>query len=133
VFVDTNFVVELLREQNAQRRGPARAKLESIRNVKLQIPLFVLCELRAGALRSNKPKEETTKLNRLVEYMEPVYPTEGYASMYGEIAAELRTRGTPIPLMDLLTATLVRCHGSPILTRDREHFERVPGVVVESF
>jgi hypothetical protein len=35
--------------------------------------------------------------------------------------------------MDLLVATLVKCHGSPILTRDREHFEGVPGVVVESF
>jgi predicted nucleic acid-binding protein len=90
MFVDTNFIIELLREQNAKRKGPARSKLESIR-------------------------------------------TEGFAANYGEIAALLRTRGTPVPLMDLLIATLVKCHGSPILTRDREHFERVPGVVVENY
>jgi predicted nucleic acid-binding protein len=133
MFVDTNFIVELLREQNANRSGPARSKLESIRHVKLQIPLFVLCELRAGALQSSEPEAEIAKIERLVEYLEPVYPAQGFAATYAETAALLRSRGTPIPLMDLLIATLVKWHGSPILTRDREHFERVPGVVVESF
>ena len=42
MFVDTNFVVELLREQNANRKGLAKGKLESIKHVKLQMPVFVL-------------------------------------------------------------------------------------------
>ena len=133
MFVDTNFIVELLRERNAKRKGPARSKLESIRHVKLQMPVFVLCELRAGAMQSNNPRVENARVERLVEYLEPVYPAEGFAATYAEIDTLLRKRGTPIPLMDLLTATLVKYHGSPILTRDREHFERVPGIVVESF
>jgi len=133
MFVDTNFVVELLREQNANREGPAKGKLETIKNVKLQMPIFVLCELRAGAMQSSDPRAGITRLERLVEYFEAVYPAEGFAATYGEIESLLRKRGTPIPLMDLLTATLVKCHGSPILTRDSEHFKRVPDVVVESF
>ena len=133
MFVDTSFIVELLREQNAKHRGPATSKLESIRHIKLQIPLFVLCELQAGALQSSNPEAQIAGIKRLVEYLEPVYPAQGFAAAYGEIAVLLRRRGTPIPLMDLLIATLVKCHGSPILTRDRAHFESVPGVVVESF
>jgi tRNA(fMet)-specific endonuclease VapC len=133
MFVDTNFIVELLRERNANRKGPAHGKLESIRNVKLRMPLFVLCELKAGAMQSSDPQAEIARLERLIEYLEPVYPAEGFAATYAEIAALLRKRGTPIPLMDLLTATLVKCHGSPILTRDQDHFKHVPGVVVESY
>jgi predicted nucleic acid-binding protein len=133
MFVDTNFIVELLREQNANRQGPARNTLESFKNAKLQMPLFVLCELRAGAMNSRDPHVEITRLERLIEYFELVYPGEGFAATYGELESLLRNQGTPIPLMDLLTATLVKCHGAPILTRDSEHFGRVPRIVVESF
>jgi predicted nucleic acid-binding protein len=101
--------------------------------VKLHIPLFVVFELLSRDMKSSEPEAEIAKIERLVEYLEPVYPAQGFAATYAETAALLRSRGTPIPLMDLLIATLVKWHGSPILTRDREHFERVPGVVVESF
>jgi len=133
VFVDTSFVVELLREQNADRRGPAIARLESIRHLKLQMPLFVLCELRAGAAQARDPQRELARLERLVEYIQPVYPEEGFAAAYAELATHLRRQGSPIPLMDLLTAALVRCHGGAILTRDTEHFRRVPGIDVQDF
>ena len=133
MFVDTSFVVELLREQNAGRKGPAIARLESIRHLKLQMPLFVLCELRAGAAQARDPRRELSRLERLVEYIQPVYPGEGFASAYAETAAYLRRQGTPSPLMALLTAALVRCHGGAILTRDTEHFHPVPGIGVQSF
>ena len=35
--------------------------------------------------------------------------------------------------MDLLSAVLAKCHGAAILTRDVEHFSRVPGVEIRSF
>ena len=69
-------------------------------------------------MQSSAPRAEIAKLERLIEYFEPVYPAERFAATYGEIESSLRKRGTPIPLMDLLTAALVKCHGSPILTRD---------------
>jgi len=133
MFVDTGFVVELLRERNAGSRGPAISKLEAIRQVKLQIPLFVLCELHSGAAQAKNPKNELEKLERMLEYFETVYPGEAFATTYGELELYLQKKGTPIPLMDLLIATLVKCHGVPILTRDTDHFERVPGIVVERF
>ena len=133
MFVDTSFIVELLREQNAGRRGPAVRTLESIRDLKLQMPVFVLCELRAGAAQSKNPGHESRRLERLAEYIQTVYPAEGFASAYAEVATHLRRQGTPIPLMDLLSAVLAKCHGAAILTRDVEHFSRVPGVEIRSF
>jgi predicted nucleic acid-binding protein len=61
MFVDTNFIVELLREQNANRNGPAQSKLASIRHVKLQMPVFVLCELRAGAVQTSAPQADVVE------------------------------------------------------------------------
>jgi tRNA(fMet)-specific endonuclease VapC len=133
MFVDTSFVVELLRERNAGSRGPATSKLEAIHQVKLQMPLFVLCELHAGVAQARNPKNELEKLERMLEYFETVYPGLAFATTYGELESHLRKEGTPIPVMDLLIATLVKCHGVPILTRDVEHFERIPGIVVERF
>jgi tRNA(fMet)-specific endonuclease VapC len=133
MFVDTSFVVELLRERNSGRRGPATSKLEAIQQLKLQMPLFVLCELHAGVAQARNPKHELEKLERLFEYFETVYPEQAFATTYGELESRLRKQGRPIPLMDLLIATLVKCHGVPILTRDVGHFEGLPGVVVERF
>ena len=133
MFVDTSFVVELLRERNAGSGGPAMSKLEAIQQVKLQMPVFVLCELHVGVAQAQNPKNELEKLERMLEYFETVYPRQAFATTYGELELYLRRKGTPIPLMDLLIATLVKCHGVPILTRDIDHFERVPGIVVERF
>jgi tRNA(fMet)-specific endonuclease VapC len=133
MFVDTSFVVELLRERSTGGKGPATSTLEAIQQVKLQMPLFVLCELHAGVAQAQNPKNELEKLELLLEYFETVYPGEAFATTYGELELYLRKKGTPIPLMDLLIVTLVKCHGVPILTRDIDHFECVPGIVVERF
>ena len=90
VFVDTSFLIELLREQNAGREGAAKGKLMEIRADRLQFSVFVLCELQAGARQSRNPQDELARVDRLVEYLEVVYPAQGFAVMYGEIEFALR-------------------------------------------
>ena len=53
--------------------------------------------------------------------------------MYSEIEARLQKQGKLIPLMDILTAAIVKCEGAPLLTRDAEHFARVQGIVIEAY
>ena len=122
-----------MRESNTGSVGPASEKLKSIGSIKLRLPLFVLCELQAGIENSSNPSVELAKLQELTEFMQVVYPTPGFAITYGEIEMTLRQMGTPIPLMDLLIAVLVKNEGSPIITRNVEHFSRVPGIVVETY
>jgi tRNA(fMet)-specific endonuclease VapC len=73
------------------------------------------------------------RLEQVVQYIEIVDPCPGFATLYGESAAEPERRGRPVPSMDLLIATLARAEAEPILTRDAEHFARVPGVTVERY
>ena len=131
--VDTCFVIDLMKEANRGASGPAAKKLASVELSKLKLPIFCLCELRAGALRARRPGVELAKLEMLTEFMEIIYPSAAFAVVYGEIHESLRKNGTMHPLMDLLIGTLAKCESQPIITNDVDHFSLIPGLVVEGY
>lgn len=47
-FFDTSFLIDLLREQRRNLRGPAHSKLESLGDTPIRISVFVVCELEDG-------------------------------------------------------------------------------------
>lgn len=132
MFVDTSFVIDLMRERRRGRIGEATRTLHAHRAVKLRMPVFVRCELEAGARRSQDPRRELDRVARLTDFMEPVLPGPEFAARYGEVEWDLRRRGTMIPTMDLLIGVLCVCAGEPILTRDA-HFRRIPALSVVRF
>jgi len=56
-FLDTDFAVDLLREQRWRVVGSAHRKLQQLGEAPVRLSLFVLCELQAGAALSNSPEE----------------------------------------------------------------------------
>jgi len=133
LLLDTSFVVDLMREANSGVGGPATDKIRALGSARLRLPLFALCELQAGAAGSAHPERELARLERATQYMEVVYPTAGFATLYGEAASALRRQGTRIPTMDLLVAVLAKAESEPVLTADVEHFSCVTGVTVEEY
>jgi predicted nucleic acid-binding protein len=99
----------------------------------LLISLFVLCELRAGAEMSSNPQRELSSVVRLVEGFEIVSPAPPFAVLYGEIVAALLRNGTPVPRMDVLLGVMAKSFGMPVLTRDMNHFSKIPGLVIEAY
>jgi len=45
----------------------------------------------------------------------------------------MRNKGSPIADFDLLIASVAVAHGQSILTRNKKHFEKVPGLIVDSW
>jgi len=133
MFLDTSFIVDLIRESKIETRGPALGKLQELGSTKLYLPIFVLCELRAGVESSKSPSEELKKLENITEFMQVVCPQSGFAVIYGETFSKLKKQGITIPLMDLLIGVLVKCEGYPLLTRDSRHFSLIPGLVIETY
>ncbi|MBU8912559.1 MAG: type II toxin-antitoxin system VapC family toxin [Spirochaetales bacterium] len=131
--VDTSFVVDLMRERHAGQSGPAIDLLRRHATVKLRMPVFVACELELGATRSRDSSTEQQRLSALTEFMEVVYPQPGFATIYGGMVATLLQIGFPVPVMDALIACTAIQHSEPLITRDREHFARIPGLVVEAY
>jgi predicted nucleic acid-binding protein len=95
--------------------------------------VFVACELQAGALLSSAPERELRNLEVLLENITLVYPDESFPVAYAEAEVELRRNGTPIPTMDLLIGVMAKMRGIPLLTRDAEHYRRIPGLVVKTY
>lgn len=130
---DTTFCVDLLREQSKNIEGKALLKLKSLGNIQIFIPIFVLCELNAGARLSNKPINELKKIEIFSSLIEIIYPNKNFANIYGEVESILRKNGTPVPVMDLLIGTSAKQIGKPLITKDINLFELIPDLIVDTY
>lgn len=133
MFVDTSFLIDLMRERRRQEAGPATRKLRSLGDIPLYMSVFVACELHAGARLSARPQEEIRKIEMLMEFIEVVLPDRSFAVVYGEAEAALRKAGNPIPVMDLLIGVTAKMRGLPLLAGRDLHFMRIPGLVLETY
>ena len=59
--------------------------------------------------------------------------TTAIADKTAEIYALLRKQGTPVDDIDLLIAGTALTHDRIIVTNNRKHFERIPGLTVEDW
>jgi len=133
VLLDTSFLVDLLRERARRLRGPATQKLESLGDAELELCVFVLCELLAGAEMSRDPDREIARVTALAETYPVIYPDSAFPALFGKTLAAVTRNGTPVPTMDLLVAVLAKRLDVPVLTRDIEHFGQVPGLRVVDY
>lgn len=131
--LDTTFCVDLLREQSNKIEGKAFLKLKSLSNIQIYIPIFVLCELQAGARMSKNPANELKKVEMFASLIEIIYPEKQFANLYGESEVFLRKNGTPIPVMDLLIGTAAKQIGKTLLTKDIDHFKLIPDLIIDSY
>lgn len=132
IHLDTTFLVDLLREAR-RGPGPATAFLETLEDQELAISVHALCELYAGAeLSSNFSREQET-IQRICSALSIRHPDEKLAPIYGSILATLQRSGRTISTMDLLIAASALVDQAPLLTRNLDHFQRVPGLEVLSY
>ena len=85
-------------------------------------------------MESAVPPERPRKcgaISDFIQHLTVLYPDKAFPVLYAESAAALLSARTPIPVMDLLIGVTARIHGLPLLTRERKHFNRIPGLVVE--
>jgi tRNA(fMet)-specific endonuclease VapC len=131
-FFDTDFIVDLLREQRSGGTGPAHRKLEQLGEAPVRLSVFVVCELEAGAARYHDP-EEVQRVRRLCQQFEVVYPDERLAPQYGETLAALKQQRLTVATMDLLIGTLALVENDTLVTRNVRHFEKIPHLRIEKY
>jgi len=133
ILLDTNFCIDWLRENSRGIEGKAGKKLRDLGDLPLALSLFSLCELEAGAQSSRSPETELRKVRRFADHLNLIVPGRGFPALFGEVSQGLRSAGTLIPLMDLLIGLCAKQEGLPVLTRDVDHFSRIPGLTVEAW
>lgn len=120
IVADTDVLIDFL---SGRGSGAAVVAQELARGT-LHTTVISRFELLTGA---RTPQQEEHWLEFLAAM--PVLPLDEAAA---DAAAAIRRRldrgGDPIPMADCLIAGIVSCHNGDLLTRNRRHFERIPGL-----
>jgi predicted nucleic acid-binding protein len=134
IHLDTSFIVDLMREQRADRVGPASTWLDGLpEDEVLALSVHVVCELMAGAGVAGRAKGEVDRLSYLTDALLIRYPDQAFAVRYGRLLADIRSVGKSIDTMDLLIATAALLDDAPLVTGNVRHFSKVPGLRVVGY
>jgi predicted nucleic acid-binding protein len=128
LILETSFLVDFERENNRGTAGPAIAFLESHDDARLYVTFTVAGELAAGTSLSERARWE--------EFLAPFHilacnPDVSWE--YGRAYRHLQENGMLIGGNDLWIAATGLAYHMPIVTRNVQHYRRVPGLRVEGY
>lgn len=90
-------------------------------------------ELFYGAARSTRPVESAATVVRLLNTLPVLGPDLASARLFGEVKGRLAAAGQIVADADLFIASLALSRGAIIVTGNRRHYERIPGLVLEDW
>jgi len=128
LILETSFLIDLEREHNRGVPGPAIAFLVANTDARLYLTFTVAGELAAGLSLADRSRWE--------EFLAPFYVLPSSPDVcweYGRAYRYLQENGRLIGGNDLWIAATALATHMPVVTRNVEHYRRVPGLLVESY
>jgi tRNA(fMet)-specific endonuclease VapC len=116
---DTDVLIDYL-----AGKGEAGAVERLLRHGALKTTVISRFELLSGA----KNAKQLARLVQLLGAVPSLGLDDAAADAASEIRRSLERSGNPIGMADSLIAGIVTSNGGELLTRNRRHFERVPGL-----
>lgn len=125
ILVDTTFLIDLQRSTRNDRHKAAANWLMGHADVEIVLPAIVFGEFVEGFETVDHPViEHYRSSHRIIEV------DDRAAMTYARISRGLRKKGELIGANDIwIAATSLTCQ-APLLTRNVNHFKRVPGLEV---
>ncbi len=128
LILESSFLIDLEREHRRGTPTGAVEFLERHADARLYLPAIVAGELAAGLTLANRARWEA--------FLAPFFllpVTPDVAWHYGRIVRHLRGVGQLIGANDVWIAATALAHGMPVVTRNAQHFRRVPHLDVETY
>jgi tRNA(fMet)-specific endonuclease VapC len=128
LILETTFLIDLEREHHRGAPGPAVAFLEANGDARLYLSFVVAGELAAGIAMRDRARWEA--------FLSPFFvlaSTPDVSWQYGRAYRHLHDNGRLIGANDLWIAATGLAYQMPVVTRNLEHFRRVPGLDVVSY
>jgi tRNA(fMet)-specific endonuclease VapC len=125
LILETTFLIDFERERQRGLGGPVADLLRSYANHRLFITPTIAGELAAGTSLADR--------SRWQEFIAPfriLATTPDVAWEYGKAFRHLQRNGALIGANDLWIAATGLAYGVPVVTRNAEHYRRVPGLDV---
>jgi len=121
--VDTDWAVYYLRGIE-----PYVSRLREYRKSSLSISAVSLAELYEGVFRAANPQEREKTLEDFLTGVTVVDVTREVARTFGRLRARLRSQGITVADLDLLIGSTAVCYALVLLTDNRRHYEKIPGI-----
>lgn len=125
MIADTNFLIDLLREQKLGRPGPASRFLEDHRDVELATTIITVGELAVGYQDLEEARKFFSRLPLFRLGMDAAYEAS-------RVDRELRRLGQRLGENDNWIAGIARYHAETLISNDKA-FARVPGLNVVTY
>lgn len=128
LILESTFLIDLERAHKRGVPGGAVAFLEQNQDARLYLPFVVAGEIASGISMRDRARWEA--------FLAPFYvlpATPEVSWQFGRAFRHLRDNGNLIGANDLWIAATGLAYEMPVVTRNVEHFKRVPGLEVESY
>ena len=129
VCLDTSFLIDFLRGDPAAEK---KAQYYLDHDEFLTTTPITAAELFEGAY-SSKKKTEHERVRNLLEHLELLELSVDVCERYGRIFNMLARKGEPIGDLDTLIGSTALTNRQILVTKNKAHFEKIPGLVVESY
>lgn len=123
--LDTSFCIACLR-----RKPKALAALGSVELADVAVSAITMGELHAGVHFAMHPDIERRKVEAFLRPLPLLAFDREEALRWSALEAALRKAGQAIEAEDGMIAATALVHGLAVVTGNRKHFERVPGLKV---
>jgi tRNA(fMet)-specific endonuclease VapC len=127
--LDTNVCVDYL----TGRYPTVVARIQDSSPADLYLSVVVVAELRYGADHSARRRTNHSRIDVLIEELEPLDFDLRAAATYGRVRSQLEAIGAPIGPNDMLIAAHALSRGLTVVTDNTEEFDRVKGLKVENW
>ncbi len=126
--LDTNIVIYVIK-----RRPLEVLDIFNAHAGRMCISSITLAELLHGVEKSSMVSRNLRKVEDFVSRLEVLPYDDSAAAHYGNIRADLETKGTPIGVNDLHIAGHARSESLIVATNNMREFERVEGLRLENW
>ena len=123
--LDADFIIHGLKGD-----GATLSLLSRIAPEEIAITWPTLGEVYAGAYYSPNPDARLDDVRGFLRFFARVGFDDTIMQRFGELRSFLRRRGLPITDIDLLVAATAVEYDFTLLTYNRRHFDRIPGLRV---
>ena len=125
--LDTCVCISMFRNE-----GHVREKLLNVGLDNCYISEITIAELYFGVAKAENKKRKLEDIKR-VQQMFKVIPAYSSFKEYGEIRHSLEHTGLRVDQFDLLIGATAIHHQMTLVTSNLKHFERMPGIKIESW
>jgi predicted nucleic acid-binding protein len=126
--VDSDTCIDYL--QGMRYVGPLLRDLSTDATETLAVSLATYGELRAGIAYARDPQRAERDVAAFLRLVAIVPINRAIMRRFGDLKADLGHRGQLIGDFDTLIAATALHHGLTLVTRNRRHFARIPGLLL---